>query len=165
MKFLLIIHVAMGAVAPTQLAPARLAATARRTRAARAGCALDRLAAATDSSADSGDTDSGDSEEALDALCEMSERPDGRLEVLRISRLVKKRLRETNLPTSCPAVLPDDVAITYLHRLHDRTVTVKRSTCDDLRQAVTSKRARGGKCERSDTTNCPESAFCDHIPP
>ena len=80
LKNLLIIHVAMGAVAPTQLAPARLAATARRTRAARADCALDRLAAehpevevATDRPADSGDSD-----EALDALCKESENPQHR---------------------------------------------------------------------------------------
>ena len=61
--FLLIIHVAMGEVAPT-----RLAATAGRSRASRADAALDRLREVE------GDTDtfadSDDGNEALDALCE-----------------------------------------------------------------------------------------------
>ena len=73
LKILLIIHVAMGAVAPTQLAPTPSAATAGPTRASRADAALRRLAVeedpevevAADSLADSGDCD-----EALDALCE-----------------------------------------------------------------------------------------------
>ena len=119
LKFLLIIHVAMGEVAPT-----RLVATAGRTRASRADAALDRLAAEhlevevdTDTFADS-----DDGNEALDALGK-NER-DKRAENAKRGRVVKKIVREKLLPTSCPAVLPDDVAITWGERMNESDVTV-----------------------------------------
>ena len=129
LKFCFIIHVAMAAVpVRAKVAPARLAATVGRTRASRADAALGRLAAehpevevATGSPADSGDSD-----EALDAMCK--KRPnyydERRSENIRIGRAVRLKFREKNLPTSCPVVSPDDVAVTYAERMNDHVVTV-----------------------------------------
>ena len=120
LKIILFIHVAMGAVAPTGAVPLpRLAATTGRTRASIADAALDRLAAEhpevevdADSLADSGDCD-----EALDALC--NNEPDHRTGNLRLARAVRKAVREKTLPTSCPALTPDDGPITYTMLTND----------------------------------------------
>ena len=131
LELLLIIHVAMGAVAPTQLAPTPSVATVGPTRASRADVALRRLAVeedpevevATDSLADSGDCD-----EALDALCEdrRTVRHTSRAKIA-FGRAVMKNIREINLTTSCPAVHPDDVAITYTTLTNDSVVTVREA--------------------------------------
>ena len=141
--FLLIIHVAMGEVAPT-----RLAATAGRSRASRADAALDRLREVevdTDTFADS-----DDGNEALDALCEDARMRTRirRAENAKSARAGKKRIRE-NVPTSRPEMRPDDVIVTYGWRTTDRDHS-RRSTCDHLQQSVTSIRARCGRGERYD---------------
>ena len=102
--FLLIIHVAMGEVAPT-----RLAATAGRSRASRADAALDRLREVE------GDTDnSDDGNEALDALCDDARmRMRNRLaENAKSARAGKKRIRE-NVTIPRPEMRPADVIVTY----------------------------------------------------
>ena len=105
--FLLIIHVAMGEVAPT-----RLAATAGRSRASRADAALDRLREVE------GDTDtfadSDDGNEALDALCDDARmRMRNRLaENAKSARAGKKRIRE-HVTIPRPEMRPADVIVTY----------------------------------------------------